>query len=209
MFSFQRLMGRPAVFFGLLEQSAGLGARSIAALQPIAAHTGSPPDLAPLHQLRREDKAVVNQIEELLTRIFVTPIEREDLETVASCLYKIPKKAENFAELCAIVWKFLDGVDLTLPLQMLENAARIVREMVQALAASTSPHEVKRLDTRLSQIEADASAVINSSLRRLYEPGGDALREIAIHDVFRALTACFDAVRSSGRGIAHVSLKNS
>ncbi len=209
MLSVQRLLGRPAQFFGLLEKSATLGAAAVAALRPIAAHTGEPPDLEPLHRIRREDKAVVNQIEELLTRVFVTPIEREDLETVASCLYRVPKKAENFAELCSVVWRFLDGMDLTVPLQMLESAARVVREMVQALAASTNPTEVKGLDNRLSQIEADASAVINSSLRRLYEPGGDPLQEIAIHDACRALTVCFEAVRSSGRAIAHVSLKNS
>lgn len=209
MFSVQRLLGRPAIFFGLLEQSAALGARAVAALQPIAAHSGEPPELEPLQEIRREDKAVVNQIEGMLTRIFVTPIEREDLETVASCLYRVPKKAENFAELCSVVWRFLDEVDLSLPLQMLEKAARVVREMVQALEASTNPTEVKGLDNRLSQIEADASAVINSSLRRLYEPGGDPLREIAIHDVYRALTVCIDSVRSCGRAIAHVSLKNS
>jgi uncharacterized protein len=209
MFSVQRLLGRPALFFGLLEKSATLGASAVASLQPIAAHTGTPPDLEPLHAIRRDDKEVVNQIEELLTRIFVTPIEREDLETVASLLYRIPKVSESFAELCAIVWRYLEGVDLAIPLQMLEHGARIVKEMVQALAASTNPTVVKGLDSRLSQIEADASAVINNSLRRLYEPGGEPIREIAIHDVYRALAACFDAVRSCGRGIALVSLKNS
>jgi uncharacterized protein Yka (UPF0111/DUF47 family) len=209
MFSVQRLLGRPATFFGLLEKSANLCAGAVASLQPIATHTGEPPDLEPLRRIRREDKAVVNQIEEMLTRIFVTPIEREDLETVASCLYRVPKKAENFAELCSVVWRFLEGVDLSLPLKMLETAARVVPEMVQALAASTDPTEVKGLDNRLSQFEADVSAVINSSLRRLYEPGGDPLKEIAIHDVYRALTVCIDSVRSCGRAIAHVSLKNS
>jgi uncharacterized protein len=209
MFSVQRMLGRPGLFFGLLEQSAALGAESISALRPLTARQAAEPSLEPLRNIRRKDKAVVNELEELLTKIFVTPIEREDIESVASELYRIPKVAEMFGEIYSIVWPHVQELDLTIPLQMLENAAKRVVEMVRALAASTDPTEVRNIDARLSQMEADSSAIINNALRRLYEPGGDPLQEIAVHDVYRALTECFDACRSCGRVIALVSLKNS
>lgn len=209
MFSVQRMLGRPGLFFGLLEQSAALGVEAICSLRPLTANLGGEPNLEPLQAIRRKDKAVVMELEELLTRVFVTPIEREDLESVVTQLYRIPKVAETFGEVYSIVWHLVPDLDLAIPLQMLENASKRVAEMVKALAASSDPTEVRTLDVRLSQMEADSSAIINNALRRLYEPGGDPLQEIAVHDVYRALTECFDACRSCGRVIALVSLKNS
>lgn len=201
-------MGRPAVFFGLLEKSAALGAESIGALRTLTAQPGEP-DLEPLRNIRRADKKVVGELESLLIRVFVTPIEREDLEDVANALYRIPKAAEMFGEMYSILWHHITTLDLTIPLQMLQNASKLIVEMVQTLAASGSHATVKSLDARLSQIEADSAAVINHALGKIYQPGGDPMQEIAAHDIYRALSECFDTCRTCGRVIALVTLKNS
>ena len=86
MFSLQRLLGRPREFFGLLEQSAALGAESVAALRQTLT-----------------DRTQAPKLEAMLTRVFVTPIEREDLQAAANHLYRLPKTVEKFAERYEIV----------------------------------------------------------------------------------------------------------
>lgn len=209
MLSVQRILGRPKQFFGLLQQSASLGAEAASALRSITANHEAAPPLHVLQETRRKDKQVIGELEKLLAMTFVTPIEREDIEVVAQQLYRIPKKIEKFAEIYAIVAPHDLKLDLTIPVQMLESAARIVLEMTIALSKAAKPASVKALDARLSQLEADSGAVISESLRKLYVEGRNPLHAIMAHDLFRALTTCIDACRSSGRCIALVTLKNS
>jgi uncharacterized protein Yka (UPF0111/DUF47 family) len=209
MFSLQRLLGRPADFFGLLEQSAALGAEAVAALRNTLADRDTAPDLKLFADARRKDKQVINTLEEMLTRVFITPIEREDLEAVATQLYRLPKTVEKLAERYEIAWQMMARYDFSLAAHMLESAARIIVEMVQSLSRGGDLGEIKALDARLSQIESDAGRVILDALRRIYEPGGDPLREIIAHDLYAILGDCIDVCRSIGRTIALVILKNS
>jgi uncharacterized protein Yka (UPF0111/DUF47 family) len=209
MFSLQRLLGRPAEFFGLLEQSAMLGAESVSALRNTLANRSQAPSLDAFVNARRKDKAIINRLEEMLTKVFVTPIEREDLQAVATQLYRLPKTVEKFAERYAIVWERAADFDFGLATHMLESGAKIVVEMVQILSRSGKLAEIKALDARLSQIESDAGTVILEALRRIYEPGGDALNKIIAQDLFHILSDCIDVCRSIGRTLALVILKNS
>jgi len=209
MFSVQRALGRPREFFGLLEESASLGAESVAALRETLTRRGQKPSLDAFVAARRKDKEVIVRLDNMLTRVFVTPIEREDLHAVASQLYRLPKTVEKFAERYDIVWEKVADFDFALVAHMLESAARILVEMVQALSSNADLASVKALDARLSQIEADAGRVILDSLRRLYEPGGNPLREIIAQDLYHILSDCLDVCRSTGRTLALVILKNS
>ncbi len=208
MFSIQRLLGRPKVFFGLLLESAELGQQSVAALRMLLAQGGAP-ELADIHDLRRKDKQVIHHLEEALVKYAVTPIEREDIEALAQALYRLPKAVEKVAKLYAIGHHRLDGADFSIPLQMLQDSAAGVVKIVTALAEAKPHTDTKALDARMSQIEADSAAIINDSIRRIFEPGGDALREIIIHDVYRTISLCLDACRQTSRTVALISLKNS
>ena len=209
MFSLQRLLGRPDEFFGLLEQSAALGVESVTALRNTMTDRGKAPVMDVFVSTRRKDKEIINTLEAMLSRVFVTPMEREDLQAVATQLYRLPKTVEKFAERYEIVWEKVGDYDFALVTHMLESAAKIVSEMVQNLRGTGGLAEIKALDARLSQVESDASKVILDALRRIYEPGGDPLREIIAQDLYHVLSDCLDVCRSIGRTLALVILKNS
>lgn len=209
MFSLQRTLGRPREFFGLLEQSAILGAESVAALRNMVASRTSAPTLEPFVTARRKDKEIINRLDAMLIQVFVTPIEREDIHAVANQLYRLPKTVEKFAERYDIVWQKVGDYDFALVTQMIEGGAKIVVEMVQNMQAGGGLAEIKALDARLSQIEADAGKVILDALRRIYEPGGDPLREIIAQDLYHILSDCIEVCRSIGRTLALVIHKNS
>jgi uncharacterized protein Yka (UPF0111/DUF47 family) len=209
MFSLQRILGRPREFFGLLEQSAELGAESVAALRTTLENRTQEPLLDAFVSARRKDKAIINKLEEMLTQVFVTPIEREDLQAVATQLYRLPKTVEKFAERYIIVWEKTKDYDFSLAAHMLESGAKIVVDMVKLLSSGGKLAEIKAMDARLSQIESDAGRVILESLRRTYEPNGDTLGKIIAQDLYHILSDCIDVCRSIGRTLALVILKNS
>lgn len=209
MFSLQRILGRPGEFFGLLEQSAALGVESVIALRNTLTNRSQAPVMEAFVTARRKDKEVITTLEAMLSRVFVTPIEREDLQAVATQLYRLPKTVEKFAERYEITWEKTGDYDFELITHMLEKAAKIVLEMVQSLRLRGNLAEMKALDARLSQIESDAGDVILESLRRIYEPGGDPLREIIAQDLYHILSDCLDVCRSIGGTLALVILKNS
>jgi|LakMenEpi03Aug12_release.lakeMendotaPanAssembly.Ray.scaffolds.fasta_scaffold206671_2 uncharacterized protein Yka (UPF0111/DUF47 family) len=211
MISIQRLLGRPREFFGLLESSASLSIQSIAELKAILARPDGPPDLTALRNARRKGKEVMNRLEELLTRVFVTPIEREDLEALGERLYRLPKTLEKFAERYEIVYDKVRGRDFSLLVGMLARAASIVQEMVTRVGQGDNGAlaGVKALDARLSQIEQEASHLILDATRQLYSAPAPALEAIVCKELNDILGDCIECCRDIGRTAALVILKNS
>jgi uncharacterized protein Yka (UPF0111/DUF47 family) len=209
MFSLQRLLGHPKEFFGLLEQSAALGREAATALADLVARPTEHPSLERITTARRQDKEVINRLEERLSRVFITPIEREDLEEIAQGLYRIPKAVEKFAERFEFVWEQVQDVDFTLGARMLVRASELVEEMVQSLGSDGALGKIKSTEARLSQIEADASHIILASTRALFLPGNAPLKIVIAKDLFDILAEGIEECRAIGRTLALVVLKNS
>lgn len=211
MVSIQRLTGRPAQFFGLLEESAQLGAESARALRSVVTGPGGPPpDLRPVSEARRKDKEVYQKLDALLSRVFATPIEREDIAAIGQRLYKLPKTIEKFAERYDIVYDKLGDTDFTLLLGMLERAAELVVRMVNSLAGS--PHaltEIKALKARVSQIKAEAGHIMLDAERRLYLSNSPALTVIVTKELYDLLAECLELCGGIGNTLALAVLKNS
>src|SRR5437667_10546589 len=98
MFSIQKLLGREGKFYDLLEASAQQADTSvhhlIGLLQKLEQHD-TPENLEQFAHSRREDKRITQELSEHLSKTFVTPLEREDIQTLASAPYKIPKTVET------------------------------------------------------------------------------------------------------------------
>lgn len=211
MFSIQRMTGRPGEFFGLLEESAQLGAEAARALRAVVTGPGgTKPDLRPVAEARRKDKEVFQRLDGLLSRVFATPIEREDLANIGQRLYKLPKTIEKFAERYEIVHDKVGNIDFTLVLGMLERATEIVVRMVNSMAHSPKAlAEINAYKARLSQIKAEAGHLMLDAERRLYLSNAEPLTVIVTKELCDLLTECLDVCRGLGGTLALAVLKNS
>src|SRR2546425_3526791 len=156
MISFQRLLGREEEFCDLLEASAEEACHAVAALKRMLAQRSATVTLHEFADARSKNRAITDEISEKLITTFVTPMEREDIESLAVALYKIPKTVEKFAERYGIVAdKMMDG-DFTRQIHLMEGAVELVREMVRRLRSGRNLGGIKSLQSRLQAVESEA-----------------------------------------------------
>ncbi|WCJ60464.1 pit accessory protein [Fontisphaera persica] len=207
MLSLQRLLGHDKQFFDLLEASAQESHASVLALKQLL----QKPDKASLEAfaaLRRKDKRITNEIHELLCRTFVTALEREDIQDLASALYKIPKIIEKFAERLMCAHDRLQGVDFTRHTALLEEATATLIQMLKELRAMHL-REMVSLSNRLREIEAEGDRFLNELHSQLYSGKVDPLNAIILKDLYELLEKALDRSRSAGNVMARIALKHS
>ena len=112
MFSISRFLGHDEKFYDLLEASAQQADSSVHHLIDLLGEAGEKRighNLAAFAESRREDKRITQQLTEELSKTFITPLEREDIQALASALYKIPKTVEKIGERILISPEDLHG----------------------------------------------------------------------------------------------------
>lgn len=207
MISLQKLFGKTDVFYDLLERSAKEAQNSIHQLKNLLSQPAGSQSLDSLKDTRRKDKAITQEIDEALCKTFVTDLEREDVETLANALYKIPKTVEKIAERYEICAGKLTGADFSKQMAFTETAVDIVVTMVAELRRKMHLEKMKEHNARLQKIEGDADKHILSLLKELYQGNQDPLRVIMLRDLYDLLEKVVDRCRDAGNVLSHIVLK--
>ena len=208
MISIQRLFGKEDQFFNLLVASAVEARESIVALTLVLRREKSP-SLGDFAQVRKKDKAIKQEISDLLVKTFVTALEREDIEELSTMLYKIPKTSEKFAERYHISEDRVGDIDFTKHAAMLDEATGIVVEMVQTLRKGMDIVRIKELNDRMQTIEGNADKLMLECLRDLYSGKYDALLVVIVSNLYDLLEKVFDRCRDVGSVVKQIAYKTS
>lgn len=209
MFSFQQLFSKGDKFHDLLEAAAQESHESVRLTIEIIKSPCETHKFDDLVLARRKEKKISEQISEELVKTFVTGLEREDIESLARCLYKIPKTAEKVAERFLLAAPHLPGVDFTRQAEMMTKATDVVLEMIQKLRHMDDLEEIKALNDKLQYVEGEADKLMLELLRELYSGKFDALRAIVLRDLYELIEKVVDRCRDVGNVVMHIVLKNS
>src|SRR5471032_1702933 len=159
MFSLRKFLGHDEKFFDLLEGSAQQAENSIHRLVDLLAklkHNDSPQSLEAFVHSRRKDKQITQELTEQLCKTFITPLEREDIQALASALYKIPKTVEKIGERILIFPGELEGRSFSKQVELLDQAAEAVLAMVKQLRIGTDIRRAREMNAKLQTIEGEA-----------------------------------------------------
>jgi uncharacterized protein Yka (UPF0111/DUF47 family) len=208
MFSLQKLLGKDDKFFDLLQASAEEGVHSVEALKRILTNPSITPTLDEFVVSRRKDKAITQEISDLLVKTFVTALEREDIEALSNALYKVPKTVEKFAERYILCAPRLREVRFDKQLVMLDEAVTIVAAMLKGLKKNDLS-VISQQNSKLQKIEGDADKLMLEEFRDLYSGKYDPLTALALKDLYEILEKVFDRCRDAGNVVSHVVLKHS
>jgi uncharacterized protein Yka (UPF0111/DUF47 family) len=211
MISIGRFLGHDQKFYDLLEASAQQADTSVHHLVDLLAkidNKSSTPDLAAFAQSRREDKRITQELTEELTKTFITPLEREDIQALAASLYKIPKTVEKIGERMLICPQDLPKPTFARQVQLLDRAAETVLAMVKQLRKGMNVGTAREMNAKLQTIEGDADELELELLRDLYQGSYDAKHIIFLRDLYDLLEKVIDRCRDAGNVILQVVLKH-
>src|SRR5713226_4873536 len=211
MFSIRKLLGQDEKFFDLLEASAQQADSSVHELVALLAqveHGASPQSLEAFVHSRREDKRITQELTEQLTKTFITPLEREDIQALAASLYKIPKTVEKIGERMLICPQDLPKPSFAKQVQLLDQAAEAVLAMVKQLRKGMNVRTAREMNAKLQNIEGEADELELELLRDLYQGNYDPKHIIFLRDLYELLEKVIDRCRDAGNVVLQVVLKH-
>ncbi len=205
----RRLLGYEDKFFNLLEASADEAKASVQLLLTLINSPDSTTSMGDFIQSRRKDKRITEQITEELCKTFVTPLEREDIESLSLALYKIPKTAEKFSEKYMLCKGLLKDVNFQEQAAILEKTTETVSQMVKKLRSRAQLDDIKEFNNRLHYLEGEADKLMLDLVKDLYSGRYEPLKVIIILDLHETLEKIIDRCRDVGNIIFQVVLKYS
>jgi uncharacterized protein Yka (UPF0111/DUF47 family) len=207
--SIAQLFGKSDRFFELLNDSARSAHESIEALARMLEQSDGAVSLAELAVARRAEKRTAEIIGEELVKVFVTALEREDIEALSGALYRIPKTVEKFGERFDLVRHLVRGEQFSSQMALAKEAAAVVVRMVAMLGKSPKLEEIKAANDTIQELESRADQLVLGNLRDIYSGTMDPITAMATRDLFDLLEKVIDRCRDVGKIVAYIVLKNS
>ena len=209
MKALRRLLGHDDKFFDLLEASAIEARGSVQLLVALIQHPEGVDTLGEFVQTRRKDKRITENIREELCKTFVTPLDREDIESLSNALYKIPKTAEKFSEKFLLCRAQMQSVDFVRQVALLEKCTETLVEMVKRLRERAHLEKLKEHNDRLHYLEGEADKIMLELIKDLYSGKHEPLKVIVALDLYETLERIIDRCRDAGNVIFQIILKYS
>lgn len=209
MFSLAQLFGKSDRFFELLSDSAKSAHQSIEALSRLLTDSNGNVSLAELAVARRNEKKTAETISEELVKVFVTALEREDIEALSRSLYRIPKTVEKFGERFDIMQHLVKPGDFSQQMAIALEASAVVVRMVDMLPKSPKLEAIKAENDMMQELEGRADHLVVGYLREIYSGNIDPIRAMALRDLHDLLEKIIDRCRDACSVVSYIVLKNS
>jgi uncharacterized protein Yka (UPF0111/DUF47 family) len=213
MLSFKKLFGKDDTFFDLLEAGAEEAKASVVLfsryLQTVAAGSATGATLDEFIQTRRKEKRIRQTMTEALSKTFVTPLEREDIEALSWALYRIPKQVEKIVERLSIYPGRVPHTAFRRQAELMLLAAEAVAFMVKQLRGGTHIEKIREANDRLQFAEGEADKVMLTLLKDLYHGPYDAKELVILQELYEMAEQAVDRCRNAGNIVVQIVLKHS
>lgn len=207
MTTLRKLLGYDDKFFDLLDASAIGAQKSVQLLAQLIKDPAAAATLDNLVQERRKGKRLVEEITEELCGTFVTPLDREDIEALATALYKIPKTVEKFSEIFFLCRDDIAAANFSRQLAILEQSVANVVQMVTKLRQRANLDTMREHNHHLHQLEGEADKLMLELIRDLYSGTHAPVQVIITMDLYEKLERIIDRCRDAGNILFQVVLK--
>jgi uncharacterized protein Yka (UPF0111/DUF47 family) len=208
----KKLIGTTDIFFDLLEEGAEEAKVSVDLFAKFLRQVDEgkqPAGLDDFIQARRKEKRIRHLMTEALSRTFVTPLDREDIEALSVALYRIPKQVEKIVERLSIYPGRVPHEMFSRQAELMSQAAGALVFMIKQLRQGTTLVSIREANDRLQFAEGEADKVMLEQLRGLYNGPCDAKELVILQKLFEMVEQAVDRCRNAGNIVVQVALKHS
>jgi predicted phosphate transport protein (TIGR00153 family) len=152
-----------------------------------------------------EGDRVTHEVVQLINRMFVTPIDREDIYALATAIDDICDFMDQVADLLNLY-----GVE-EVPAEAIEQAGVILRAVTKlsdAIAGLDGLKDVHHLLVDIHTLEDEGDRIVRDATARLFSNGLDPLVVIRWKDIHEDLEAAIDGCETAAHVLESIYLKN-
>ncbi|MBK6921847.1 MAG: DUF47 family protein [Deltaproteobacteria bacterium] len=162
------ILPREDRFYELIERQMDVALRAARALAEFRDPACTPAMLAAsLQKLEHEGDALVHEIEELLAKTFVTPLDREDIHQLSQVIDDVTDLANGAARACDLLGVPRPSEEMLALIDMLGTAAEQLARTLPNLRLRR--FEPLMTDTRAVRgLEKDADRIFRGAISKLY-----------------------------------------
>ena len=143
-----------------------------------------------------------------LNSTFVTPIDREDIQSLASMLNKITKKIAQ-AIMNLNIYKIANCTEELL--QQSRTALKATDELmrgVSLLKSITRLKEITASHESMEEIESLGDDILYQAMNKLFSGEFNAIEVIKLRDIYKGIESAMDKCFSVSDAILNIALKN-
>ncbi len=194
------------VFYSLFEEGTGYCKQAAELFNEILTEGITEDRIARAKQYKHASSKNIKKTLEVLDTSFVTPIDREDIQNIASLLNKITKKITKSC--------------LNIKIYRLEEVTDNLRNQAQTLIAATSELEqifanfkrptisdMTAKNLKMKEIETRGDEILIAATEILFSGKYDALNVIKLRDIHKDLENALDSCYSVSDAVVSVVLK--
>jgi uncharacterized protein Yka (UPF0111/DUF47 family) len=198
MFGFLKKLLPPAneAFFVLFEEAAHNCTETAQLFLRVSEAGINDTALEEARQLKQKSNAIAKSILRTLNSTFITPIDREDIQTLENLLNKITKRIVR-----ACVNLHIYRIESTTPeiksqVANLKEAVDELVPIVRLIRHTSHVEEATTLNSRMKEIESKGDDILNQTMSKLFSgtlSPLDVIKYREIHkDIESALNCCYD-----------------
>lgn len=157
---------------------------------------------------RGRAKVLMAELTRDLSRSFVTPFDREDIQDFAMELYKIPKTIEKVQSRLELHGLKDERGDFTRQIDLIVQEAEAMEEMVQNLISGKNNRKIQDQVAFLYDLEHRGDAVLSELLGNLFKTYSDPRDLILRKDIYDMLEKVIDRYRNAAGITLQIVLKH-
>lgn len=162
-----------------------------------------------IHDIEHEADVKKHEMMYVLNKAFITPIEREDIISLAQNLDDITDTIEDVflrIYICNIETIKDTAVDMT---GLVISACEALKTAMEEFPEFRKSAKLKEYLIRINDLEEKGDSLYIEGMHRLHAEGGNPLEIIAWRDIYSYLERCMDACEHAADVIETVIMKNS
>ena len=206
---FKKLLPKERRFFELFEQQAAVIKKGLDLFELLLREYSRRKELTQqIKDVENDADAVAHQIIQLLNNTFVTPFDREDIQTLVNRMddvmdllekasarmeiYDLSAPPENIDEMLAILQKAFDKIS---------SAVGMLRDWKHRDA-------IFQICVEVNSLENQGDAVLRTSLERLFKGASDPFYVIKAKEIYESLEDAIDRCEDLSNVIETIVIKN-
>lgn len=198
-----------AIFFNLFQTSAEVCQETAALYEEIIETNLTPEKIETARALKKKGNKNFKLTLKQLNKSFITPIEREDIQYIASLLHKINKKIVK-ACINLGVYRIKNHTEYMLDqAKTLVKAAEELHEILMKLKKISDVADITKSNISMKELESHGDEVLHKAMDDLFSGKYEAIEVIKLRDIHKEIENALDACYSVSDAVLNIVLKQS